>query len=127
MSNIDNQGNDSNSQAAGNPCSSVESAAPHEVEAHRNAVGAMLQNLSDKGIDVEKLAEQAGVSSADITALSHDDIGSLTVYIAKNHPEVLQSVAAKFPDAQGLIGLFAGSGGLSGMLSGLIGSKESGA
>jgi hypothetical protein len=113
MSNIDNQ----------SP-GSCGAAAPHEVEAHRNAIGDMLQSLSDKGIDVAKLAQQAGVSSADIDQLSHDDLGSLTVFIARNHPEVLQAVAARYPAAQGLIGMFASNSGFANVVAGFFQGKQ---
>src|SRR4051794_34109235 len=49
----------------------VASAAPHEVEAHRNLIGTALQHLTDQGIDVESLAEQAGISSADVEEMTH--------------------------------------------------------
>ena len=98
----------------------VASAPAHEVEAHRNALGEMMQQLSDKGIDVEKLAEQAGLQSADVQEMSHGDLAGLTAYIAQNHPEVLASVASRFPAAQGLIGMIGGMGGLGGMLGGFF-------
>lgn len=113
-----------NSATANDASNAVASAAPHEVDAHRNALGEMIQTLSDKGIDVQKLAEQAGVQSTDIDELSHGDLANLTAYIAQNHPEVLSSVASRFPAAQGLIGMFASGGALSGMLGGIFARKE---
>ena len=99
------------------------SAAPHEMEAHRNAIGEMLQKLSEKGIDVEKVAESAGASGADVDALSHDDLLSLTTYIGKNHPEVLKSVSEKYPAVQQLMAMLSG-GSLGGMLGGIFGRQE---
>ena len=101
----------------------IASAPAHEVEAHRNALGEMMQQLSDKGIDVERLAEQAGLQSTDIQEMSHGDLAGLTAYIAQNHPEVLGTVASRFPAAQGLIGMIGGAGGLGGMLGGFFGRK----
>ena len=98
-------------------------AAPPEMEAHRNAIGEMLQKLSEKGIDLEKVAESAGISTTDVDALSHDDLLSLTTYIGKSHPEVLQSVSARYPAAQQLIAMLSG-GSLGGMLGGIFGRQE---
>ena len=102
-------------------------AAPHEVEAHRNMLGDALQSLSDKGIDVDALAEKAGVSSSDVDALNHDDLANLTQYVAQNHPEILQQVTDRYPAAQGLLGMVLGgnqggsSGGSGGFLGGILG------
>ncbi len=100
-------------------------AAPEDVDAHRNMIGEALQNLSDRGIDVESLAEKAGVSSADVDAMDHDDLATMTQYVAQHHPEVMQEVTDRFPQAQGLLGMvLGGSGGQSGgggFLGGLLG------
>ncbi|HEY9791349.1 MAG TPA: hypothetical protein V6D22_13180 [Candidatus Obscuribacterales bacterium] len=92
-----------------------------QVQARRNAIGEVLQRLSDKGIDVEGIAENAGVPTADVNALSHDDLISLTAYISQNHPEVLKNVSERFPALQGLIGMLEG-----GELQGILGKFEQG-
>jgi len=90
--------------------SALAAAPAHEVAAHRNMLGDVLQNLSDSGIDVEELAERAGIDSADIDALSHDDLASLTQYVTQHHPEVVDEVSSRFPAAQGLLGMLSGGG-----------------
>jgi hypothetical protein len=102
------------------PAAAVANASPQEVEAHRNMLGDTLQQLSDQGIDVNSLAEKAGISSADVDALSHDDIAQLTSYLSQNHPEVLQSVSERFPAAQGLLSSLTGAGDGGGALGGLL-------
>ncbi len=95
-------------------------AAPQEVDAHRNMIGDALQQLSDRGIDVDELAEKAGVSSADVNELDHGDLAGITQYLAQNHPELMQEVSSRFPQAQGLLSSVLGGSGGSG-LSGLLG------
>ena len=89
----------------------VANAAPHEAAAHRNMIGDALQRLSDQGIDVDSLAERAGVQSSDVDELSHGDLAGITQYIAQHHPEALQAVESRYPAAQGLLGALTGGGG----------------
>ena len=119
--NTDQSNSGVNSEAASSGAT-LSNAAPHEITAHRNALGNMLQALSAKGIDDEQLAEKAGVPSNDVDALSHDDLVALTVYIAQNHADVLQSVAARFPAAQRLMAVISGNQ-LGDVLGGIFGSK----
>jgi hypothetical protein len=104
--------------------SALSSAAPEEVQAHRNALGDMLQNLSSKGLDVNTIAQKVGISSTDINELTHDDIISLTRYVATNHPEILQGAANKFPQAQGLISMVTANSGIMGAIGGLFGGAK---
>jgi len=87
-------------------------------QAHRNFIGDALQHLSDRGIDVESLAEKAGVSSADVDNLTQDDLGQLTQYVQQNHPEALQAVSSRYPEAQGILSSLGGGGGFLGKLFG---------
>ena len=87
-------------------------------QTHRNFIGEALQHLSDRGIDVDSLAEDAGVSSADVNNLSDDDLGQLTQYIQQNHPQALQAVSDRFPQAQGILSSLGGGGGFLGKLFG---------
>ncbi|BDI33078.1 hypothetical protein CCAX7_51290 [Capsulimonas corticalis] len=98
-------------QSDGDGAQALADAAPHEVDAHRNLIGDTLQHLSDQGIDVESLAERAGVDSADVNELTHGDLAGITQYIAQHHPEALQAVSDRYPAAQGILGAITGSGG----------------
>ena len=89
----------------------VANATPDEVEAHRSMLGEVMQSLADEGIDIDEIAEDAGISTSDVDALGHDDIATLTQYVAQNHPEVLQTVSDRFPAAQNLLGALTGGGG----------------
>jgi hypothetical protein len=100
----------------------LDNAAPHEVEAHRGMLTEVMQNLQNNGIDVDEIADDAGISSSDIDSLSHEDLSTLTKYVAQNHPEVLHTVADRFPAAQGVLGAITGAdgGGLGGFLGKLL-------
>jgi hypothetical protein len=93
-------------------------------DTHRGVLAGVIDELQDNGVDVDDLAERAGISSADVNALSHDDLVSLAQYVEQNHPDVLQSVASRFPAAQGMLGDVdggsSGSGG-GGLLGGILG------
>jgi len=89
----------------------VANATPDEVEAHRGMLGEVLQNLADNGIDIDEIADDAGISTSDVDALGHDDLATLTQYVAQNHPEVLQNVSDRYPAAQGLLGTLTGGDG----------------
>jgi hypothetical protein len=89
----------------------ISSAPVQEQDAHRNMLGTVLQRLNDGGIDVDELAENAGIDSPDVTTLSNDDLAMLTLYLAQNHPDVLQSVAGRFPASQNILGALTGEGG----------------
>jgi hypothetical protein len=91
--------------------SAIANASDDEVDAHRNMLGEALQHLSDNGIDVDELAERAGIDSSDVDALSHDDLTTLTQYLAQNHSDLLQNVSDRFPAAQGILGAITGGGG----------------
>lgn len=106
----------------------VANAAPEEVDAHRNMLSEVFQTLEGQGVNTAALAGQAGASTADPCEMSHGDLISTTLALARQHPEVVQMVAQRFPQAQGLLnmvlssgGAQGGGGGLGGMLGGLLG------
>ncbi len=117
----DDTQDDDTQQDDGSGAQALANAAPEDVDAHRNMIGEALQNLSDRGVDVEALAEKAGVSSADVNALDHDDLATMTQYIAQNHPQVMQEVTDRFPEAQGLLGMVLGGGNQGGGGGGFLG------
>lgn len=106
----DNSGSDDDEQddASNEGTSAIDSASDSEVSAHRNLIGDVLEKLSDNGIDVDELAEKAGVDSSDVDALSHDDLAGLTQYVTQHHPGIVQRIADNYPDAQGILGFFTG-------------------
>lgn len=102
----------------------VAGAAPEEVDAHRGLVGEALQMLQGQGGNPAELMQQAGVGTTDPNQMSHGDLVSTTLALARQHPEILALVARKFPQAQGLLSMVLGGGssGGGGMFGGLLGS-----
>ncbi len=101
-------------------------AAPEEMDAHRDLLSQALGHLGGQGEDVAGLLGQAGVSTTDPSQMSHSDLVSTTLALVREHPEVMQMVAARFPAAQGLLGSVLGGGGGQaaeggGMLGGMLG------
>ena len=106
----------------------VGQAAPEEVDAHRDLLSQAMGHLGGQGVDVAGLLGQAGVGTTDPSQMSHGDLVSTTMALARAHPEVMQMVAARFPAAQGLLGSVLGGGqaaegegGGGGMLGGMLG------
>lgn len=118
----DNDNSDQDDNELSDAGSTLANATPGEVEAHRNMLGEVMQHLADNGIDVDEVAEDAGISSSDVDALGHDDLATLTQYVAQNHPEVLQTVSDRFPAAQGILSQLTGAdgGGLGGFINKLL-------
>ncbi len=79
-----------------------------EADQHRNALGILVESLRGRGIDVDSLAQDAGLDSADVANLQDDDVETLAKYAAQNHPELTQQVYSRFPLAQGLLGRLLG-------------------
>ena len=80
--------------------------AAKDVEASRGALGAVLSQLQDNGVDIDALAAKAGIDTSDIDEMEHGDLIALAQHVATTHPEVAQSVLGNFPAAQGLLGRF---------------------
>ena len=105
----------------------VAGAAPQEVDAHRNLIGEALQILQGQGINPAELMQQAGVGTTNPNQMSHGDLVSTTLALARQHPEILAMVAQKFPQAQGLLSMVLGGGSpgggsaFGGLLGGLLG------
>ncbi len=104
----------------------IAGAAPEEVDAHRDMLSRVMQTLQGQGVDTAALAGQAGASTDDPSAMSHGDLVSTTLALAREHPEVMQTVSQQFPEAQGLLGSVLGSGesgggGLGSLLGGFLG------
>ena len=104
----------------------VAQTAPEEVDAHRDFLSQALGHLGGQGVDVQGLLGQAGVGTTDPSQMSHGDLVSTTLALVREHPEVVQQIAGRFPEAQGLLGSVLGAGGGQaspggGMLGGLLG------
>lgn len=105
-------------------------AAPEQVDAHRGLLAEAMQMLQGQGVDAGAVASGAGAATTDPQQMSHGDMMSTTMALARQHPEVMQMVAQKFPAAQGLLGSVLGGGGAQagggGMLGGLLGKLTGG-
>ena len=103
----------------------VAQAAPEDVAAHRNLLSEALGMLGGQGVDVQNLLGQAGVGTTDPAQMSHGDLVSTTLALARSHPEVVTAIANRFPEAGGLLSDVLGAGGQSagggGMIQGLLG------
>ena len=104
----------------------VAQAAPEDVDAHRNLLSEVLGQLGGQGVNVQSLLGAAGVGTSDPSQMSHGDLVSTTLALAKAHPEVLTEVANRFPEAGGLLNdvlgaAGQGAGGSGGLLGGLLG------
>ncbi len=106
------------------------SAPTEQVDAHRDLLSEAMQMLQGQGVDPNAVASQAGAATADPQQMSHGDLLSTTLALARQHPEVLQMVAQRFPQAQGLLGSVLGGGGAQseggGLLGGLLGKLTGG-
>lgn len=113
----------------GEATQAVAQADPEAQDAHKDMLSEALGHLGGQGVDVQGLLGQAGVGTTDPSQMSHGDLVSTTLALARSHPEVMQMVASRFPAAQGLLGSVLGGatqgaegqtdGG--GMLGGLLG------
>lgn len=104
----------------------VAQAAPEDVDAHRSLLSEALGMLGGQGVNVQSLLGQAGVGTTDPGQMSHGDLVSTTMALARSHPEVVTEVANRFPAAGGLLSDVLGAGGQGGaggggMLQGLLG------
>jgi len=102
-----------------------------DTDTHRGVLAGVLDTLQQNGVDVDALAQRAGVATADVDALKHDDLMQLAQYVQQNHPEILQQVAARIPAAQGLLGMLgggsggdSGGGGIGGMIGRFLGGGQ---
>lgn len=103
----------------------VAQAAPEEVDAHRSLLSEAMGMLSGQGVDVQSLLGQAGVGNTDPSQMSHSDLVSTTLALARSHPEVVTEIANRYPEVGGLLNDVLGAGGQGGsgggMLGGLLG------
>ena len=102
----------------------VAQAAPEEVDAHRNLLSQVMGELSGQGVNIQSLLGQAGVGTTAPSQMSHGDLVSTTLALARAHPEVVTAIANQFPEAGGLLNSVVNAGGLgggSGLLGGLLG------
>jgi hypothetical protein len=96
------------------------------TEEHRNAIGDLLQQVAERtGLPVGDLLGQVGLNASDVDQLGHGDLLQAAQYLMRNHPELVQEVAARVPALQGLIGLMGAGGGQQqqpdSLLGGLLG------
>jgi len=113
-------------QAQGDATQAMAQAAPEDVDAHRGMLSEILGQLGGHGVNVQSLLGQAGVGTTDPNQMSHGDLVSTTLALARSHPEMVTEVANRFPEAGGLLNDVLGAGGQGGaggggMLGGLLG------
>lgn len=111
-------------QSQSDATQAIAQAAPQDVDAHRSLLSEAMGALSGQGIDVQSLLSQAGVGTTDPSQMSHSDLVSTTLALARAHPEVVTMVANRFPEAGGLLNDVlgaSGQGGAGGLLGGLLG------
>jgi hypothetical protein len=113
----DQQGDGDQSEAT----QAVAQAAPEEVDAHRSLLSEALSALGGQGINVQSLLGQAGVSTTDPSQMSHSDLVSTTLALARAHPEVVTEIANRYPEAGGLLNDVLGAGGQGGSGGGILG------
>lgn len=106
-------------------------AAPEQMEAHRSFLDEVLQTLGSQGVDTQQVAQNAGLPHAEVNSLSLQQLIPLTLQLAREHPDVVQMIAQRFPEAQGILNMVLGMGGTAqpadggnaggGLLGGLLG------
>lgn len=101
-------------------------AAPEEIDAHKSFLQTALGELGGQGINIAGLLGQAGVGTTDPNAMSQSDLLATTLALARQHPEMVAMIAARFPQAQSLIASILGTGTGAGQpaggpLGGLLG------
>ncbi len=118
-----NDGNEDRQNVAGQDAGeqAVAQAAPEEVDAHRDLLSQALGQLGGQGVDVQGLLGQAGVGTTDPTQMSHGDLVSTTLALARAHPEVIAMIVSRFPQAQGILGSVLGGGAAQGTEGGMFG------
>ena len=119
---------DQEDDGQGDATQAMAQADPEAQGAHKDMLSEALGHLGGQGVDVQGLLGQAGVGTTDPSQMSHGDLVSTTLALARSHPEVLQMIASRFPAAQGLLGSVLGGGAAQGaegqaggMLGGLLG------
>lgn len=102
----------------------VAEASPGDVDAHRDLLSQVMGVLDGQGVNVQSLLGQAGVGTTDTGEMSHSDLVSTTLALARAHPEVMTAISNQFPAAGGLLNDVlnaGGQGGGGGLLGGLLG------
>jgi len=121
---------DQDEDEQGDAVQAVAQADPDAQDAHRDMLSEALGHLGGQGVDVQSLLGQAGVGTTDPSQMSHSDLVSTTLALARSHPEVVAMISQRFPAAQGLLGSVLGGdaaqgaegqAGGGGMLGGLLG------
>ena len=121
---------DQNEDEQGDAVQAVAEADPDAQDAHKDMLSEALEHLGGQGVDVQSLLGQVGVGTTDPSQMSHSDLISTTLALARSHPEVVAMISQRFPAAQGLLGSVLGGGaaqgaegqaGGGGMLGGLLG------
>ena len=92
-------------------------------ESHREAIGKAVTQAQSQGLDMGNLAQQLGLSTDDVTSMTHGDLLSVAKHLATEHPEIAQSLLSRIPIIGGLLSSLGGLGNLGG-LGGLLGGNK---
>jgi len=104
----------------------LQGAAPHEVDAHRGFLQEALNLVGQQGGNPQVIAQQAGAPNADPHGMNPEQLINTTIQLARTHPEIVNQVAQRFPQAQPLLNSLLGgeqlaSGNpIAGVLGGLL-------
>jgi hypothetical protein len=75
-----------------------------EVSEYRGLLSDVLEEINDQlGEFDEGIAQRAGISTADVDAMTHRELALLARYTAQNYPDIFTEVAARYPSAEGMI------------------------
>jgi len=83
--------------------SAVQSAAPREIEAHRSFLTEALDMVGKSGNDPNQVTQQSGAGNVAPSDMTPAQLASTTLQLARRHPEIVQAVGNKFPEAQSLL------------------------
>ena len=98
--------------------SALTQAQPNEAAAHQNFLTEALQMVEGQGGSVQAITQQAGATTTNPQEMSHSDLIDTTLALARSHPEIVQMVAQRYPQAQGIISAVLGNAAAANLNSG---------
>ncbi|HEX5323279.1 MAG TPA: hypothetical protein VFW40_05790 [Capsulimonadaceae bacterium] len=87
----------------------VNQAPEPQVDAHRNLLSEAFQMLGQQGGAPAHIAQQAQVSTTDPHAMNAEELVRTTLALARSHPQIVEEVASRYPQAQPIVGAILGS------------------
>jgi len=105
----------------------LQNAQSHEMDAHRSLVGEALRLVAQRGGDAQQITQQAGAGNTEPAAMNAAQLVSTTLQLARKHPEIVQEVAGRFPQALPILNTVVGGtqqnegAGLDSLLGAVVG------